>query len=742
MIEYFELGEHLKNPESAHLFPATIALVKACEEHAHILIRELRVAGQGNSRSEYIVIDAGDGTVNTGNPGGIRRKERLAIEVNPAYRVPIVVRTLRKDFPSLSHQHAWTPGTPRTLCLYEATWSAVERTWTAERFLRRVFWWLKESSELRLHRDDQPLEQLFYLSPYQLILPANHHDYAGSANLKLTIQQVDEGPPTTTWRAVPDDGGSPVKPIRVLTIDVPPVEAQSVAMFPASLGALHEQLVAWGSELERRLFETVFDAIPNGIKPPTGKGEGLLILVWVPRLRNGNVERPDVMGYVVEASLYELACAFDILGPANPQGMQFRSQRLDGQVGSAWQKLLLMPVEIRPSIDAKAARDLSAIEHDEASFKGVLAGVGALGSTLADIWVRSGWGRWTFVDPDRLMPHNLARHTGFDGYVGMPKTTLVQHLAKYIYPHEPEPAAIAKSVADEDSDVMEALREAQLVVDVTTTFEAPRSLAVRDDAPRTVSLFLTPSGLSSVMIMEDASREQRIDALEGQYYRAILNSDWGASHLEHHYGDRWVGGGCRDISLRMSNECIHAHAGILSRQLRQTVLKDDARLCVWSSDEASGAIHAHEVELFAVTSVRIEGWTVRYDHGLVQKLKEGRQRALPNETGGAILGVTDFKNKTIILVDVLPAPPDSERSPTHFIRGEEGQLEALERVQRLTARVVDYVGDWHSHPPGISAHASCDDAKLIATLHQRMSVDGLPAVMLIVSEQEINIVVR
>ncbi|VVP15876.1 hypothetical protein PS900_03590 [Pseudomonas fluorescens] len=195
----------------------------------------------------------------------------------------------------------------------------------------------------------------------------------------------------------------------------------------------------------------------------------------------------------------------------------------------------LMPVEICSSMSAASARDLSAIDQDTASFKAVLAGVGALVSTLADIWVRSGWGQWTFVDPDQLLPHNLVRHVGFDGHVGQSKAAVVQDLEKFIYPHEPVPTAIAKSIVDEDDDVVDALREAQLVVDVTTSFEAPRGLAVRNDAPRTVSLFLTPSGLSSVMLMEDADREQRIDALEGQYYRAILNSDWGESHLQDHF---------------------------------------------------------------------------------------------------------------------------------------------------------------------------------------------------------------
>jgi integrative and conjugative element protein (TIGR02256 family) len=192
----------------------------------------------------------------------------------------------------------------------------------------------------------------------------------------------------------------------------------------------------------------------------------------------------------------------------------------------------------------------------------------------------------------------------------------------------------------------------------------------------------------------------------------------------------------------MSSECIHVHAGILSRQLRQTVLKDDARLCIWSSDGISDAVSAHEIELYSVISVEVSGWIVKYDLGLAQKLKDTRLQALPNETGGTILGVTDFKNRTIILVDVLPAPVDSQSSPVYFVRGEAGQQDALEHVQQLTARVVDYVGDWHSHPTGYSAQASSEDEKLINEQHKKMSADGLPVVMLIVSDNDINVVVR
>nr|WP_228718853.1 hypothetical protein [Klebsiella pneumoniae] len=113
------------------------------------------------------------------------------------------------------------------------------------------------------------------------------------------------------------------------------------------------------------------------------------------------------MGYIVERSLYELASVLDILAPRNERGIQHRFRLLGGVRGTQWQQLPLLPVEIRSAMNAARARDISAVDSDNASFYGVLAGVGALARTLADIWIRIGWGHWTFIDPDKLLPHNL-----------------------------------------------------------------------------------------------------------------------------------------------------------------------------------------------------------------------------------------------------------------------------------------------------------------------------------------------
>ena len=735
MIEFYELGEAASEFEEGELFPQTQALLKALRDCPYTDVRELRKDASGKGNNEFIVIDAGDGNVDAGNLAGIRRRERLAIGVNPANRVPVVVYTLRKDFPVLSHQHPPSPGGARVLCLYDSAWSTVERTWTPERFIARMFWWLRESALLKLHRDDQPLEQLFYMSPYQLILPSNYPEYAKPGSNTLTVCKVDEGD-SIILRADPTHPGDQSKMVKMVSMVVDPVGSPTLAGYPETLGDLHDQLVAWGSNLYQALYESVYHDVEGGITAASAKGQGLLITVWIPRVRDGVGDRFDVAGYMLNVSLYDLATALEMLGPPDEKGISHRIVLIGVVGGTAWRSIPLWAVEVRTSLTPQAARDLSGTPEEGSDIQGVLAGVGALGGVLADLWVRQGWGRWTFIDPDRVLPHNLCRHIAFDSFVGLPKVNVLRDMAAATYPQWAPPKAIFKGILSDSEDISATLQAAALVVDVTTTLDVPRELARRDKAPRTVSLFVTPSGLSSVMILEDQERLQRIDALEGQYYRAVLESDWGQDHLAQHLGDRWVGGGCRDISVRMSGESIHGHAGILSKQLRQSVAKAKARICIWESDEQSGSVTAHEVELAQVHTVESAGWTVKYDELLVQNLYSVREKALPNETGGAILGVTDMKTKTIVIVDVLPTPPDSEASPSHFIRGKEGQAEALEVVHKRTAGMVDYVGEWHSHPDGCPALPSEDDHNLLANLHHRMNLEGLPALMVIVAKQQ------
>jgi len=751
MNDFYEIG--LPCPESDILFPMALSLVHACKVNPNVDFLECRAHESEGGRQEVIVIDAGNGTVAHGNPAGILRNERLAITIAPDNRVPVVIRPLRKDFPKLSHQHPTPPNSPLALCLYNANWSDIQRGWTAERFLRRMFWWLEESSELRLHRPDQPLEQLFYMAPLQVILPTNHLEFANAKDRFLVLQEIPSPPnvPVTlrAWFATPAEvKKAGVKGFRALPILVDGVASMEVASFPENLGALHNKLASWNSDLYGPLKDVVIQMIDpvGGISKKQDPQNGLLILVSVPRIREGVVERHDVLGYGLMLSLFDLAQSLDLIGKPDEQGRYFHTpligQPSDVPTSDKWKSIPIEPIEIRVAMGQQQAQNISAIEPSTSDFKGLLAGVGSLGGLLAEIWIRQGWGQWTFVDPDQLLTHNIPRHIGIDEQLGRPKSDAVQQIAAQIYPDNPLPISIVANVTDENAQLSHAISEATLLIDVTTTFHAPRDLSRRDDVPRIASLFLSPSGNGCVMLLEDRHRTTRASALEGQYYRAILNNDWGKEHLKNHYGDMWVGGGCRDISVRLPYERVHLHAGILSNQLRAQVLNENAKACVWVVDDKTGAVTAHEIELHDVKSQQCDEWSVIYDDAITEKLNRMRGVALPKETGGIILGVTDMPSKTILIVDVLDAPVDSKSDTSHFIRGREGQEELLKEVHQRTASVVDYIGEWHSHPNNCSTNPSEDDKQLLEKLSTLMSQEGLPSVMLISGEKGISIYVK
>jgi hypothetical protein len=109
--------------------------------------------------------------VPTRNSVGIRYCEPLALVFCTSLERQPEVRALRDGFPVTAHQNYVMVGEPPSLCLYFEPWSRVRRSWTPQFHLNRILWWLAETANGTLHRPDQPLEQLYFDSPFELVLP-------------------------------------------------------------------------------------------------------------------------------------------------------------------------------------------------------------------------------------------------------------------------------------------------------------------------------------------------------------------------------------------------------------------------------------------------------------------------------------------------------------------------------------------------------------------------------------------
>lgn len=147
----------------------------------------------------------------------------------------------------------------------------------------------------------------------------------------------------------------------------------------------------------------------------------------------------------------------------------------------------------------------------------------------------------------------------------------------------------------------------------------------------------------------------------------------------------------------------------------------------------------HEVRAFPERSVAWGDLTVFVDAGLEDKLRSLRQQGLPEETGGVLLGYHDFNVNALVLVDAVAAPPDSSRSIEFFERGVQGLSAVITDASRRTAGVVGYVGEWHSHPARISSRPSGHDLRQLIYLAAGMADDGLPAVSIVVSDDDVRV---
>jgi integrative and conjugative element protein (TIGR02256 family) len=257
---------------------------------------------------------------------------------------------------------------------------------------------------------------------------------------------------------------------------------------------------------------------------------------------------------------------------------------------------------------------------------------------------------------------------------------------------------------------------------------------MRASAGRSVSVFITPSGQHSALLMENASRTIRLDVLEAQYYRFVISAPWGSDHLAGHAGDLWVGAGCRDVSSIISTDLVEAHAALLARQVRIRSETPDAAIQVWRLNPETGATDTSAFGVSAPLYSAVDDLRIAWDEGLRTKIREMREKGLPSETGGVLLGYFDLKNDTVYVVDALPAPPDSQRGSGEFIRGVEGLEATVNEVNRRTGKVVTYVGEWHSHPRGVAPLPSGWDIDLMVHLATLLQQDGLPALMLIVGD--------
>ena len=219
-----------------------------------------------------------------------------------------------------------------------------------------------------------------------------------------------------------------------------------------------------------------------------------------------------------------------------------------------------------------------------------------------------------------------------------------------------------------------------------------------------------------------------------QYYRHLINEPHLKSHLQRNSEQIRYATSCRDVSSTISQDFVALQSAICSRAIHQVTSNEEALLSIWCTDGDQINVQRHSFPVKNSISCKKGEWTLCTDEGVMDKVYKARAEKLPNETGGVLVGTYDMQRKIVYVVDCLLSPPDSEEWPTVYIRGCQGLKAQVEKIKQITGDQLNYVGEWHSHPPRCSVEPSQLDRKVFRWLSDLMKADGLPPLMLIAGD--------
>lgn len=667
----------------------------------------------------------------------IKNQERIAAVFYKADNHIPEVLALRTDFPRVPHRNLRDKEFPRSLCLYDEEYRNLKRSWTAQRFVERIRQWLALTAKGELHQDDQPLEPLI-------------SGYVGIIVLPRIILQRKETCPERLYLS----GRGSSKDIDMLFLvaererpsnnhTLPSIASIHVCN-PQQHGVIHRKphtlrdIALFAEKGGIDLLSELRDRLRNWWKENSKEynffENPLILILACPKTREKDTETEaiDVWAFISGESFKEVGKKIGLWEERDIHIVPLIPIDYSGNGDDVKVELLNTAFQLT----RESAAYLNGLE--EVSDMNIVAvGVGALGSQVIMNLARSGTGTWKLIDDDILMPHNVTRHALSSSAIGFKKSTAMAFSANDFIHDIKLFTAIPADVLEPkkyEEEVKQALENADVILDMSASITVARYLGIDNSSPvKRISLFLNPTGNDLVLLAEDKQRSTRLDEIEMQLYRAIIDQDDLKEHFKISDGRRRYGRSCRDITTVLTQDVVAMHAAIGSRALQQVLQDASPYITVWKSDD-KGNVKRIDVTVYPTIRHEIGDWTIVLDTYTIDRLPQLRHEKLPNETGGVLIGSFDLERKIIYIVDVIPSPPDSEEWPTLYIRGSKGLKDKIEEITLETFDMLGYVGEWHTHPDRISTAPSDDDLKVFTWLTEWMDRDGLPAVMMIIGD--------
>ena len=711
--------------------------------------------------------------------------ERIAIVFSTTEKLPEIL-SLRENFPITPHQNINNEIMPRSLCLFDEDYNELKLKLTPLLLLERIFNWLCLTAKGQLHQIDQPLEPLF-LPPNSptLIIPYDIFDENPiSKNLLLIRKTVNDKNLVLIAERIFNtiQYENEIKLLAIIYKSIPIMHG-IIKKCPSNLfeldGLLNNQIIENLIGEIKKEYQTISDYKNsdhlievsevkfklqfgniaakldiNQIKERKKHikdmiyskikenffNSWVMIILQIPIKRN--IESPpeadEIWSYIIPMKLIDLGISLGIW--ANTFDDYFVALLLSRDKNCIGDNIPLQICNTMKSYSRSLAINLNNNDVSEKnSF--ILVGAGALGSQILINCIRMGVGNWSIIDHDIFYPHNLARHAlmGFD--VGYYKSKNLEIQANEILKNSCK--SYVENVFDQSfpsSELKQVFNEVSTIIDISTSIAVERKLAIDiESKARRVSIFLNPIGNDSVFLAEDFERKITLDVLEMQYYRSLIENEKLCNHLINKELTIRYAGSCRDFTSRISQDVVAFHASLCTREIIKLEEKKGAQIRIIKYDKDNIKLEAISIDVYEPIRKKNGDWNIIYDKYFTSKINEHREKKLPYETGGILIGSYDMYRKIIYLVDIIPSPDDSEEWPKSYKRGILGVLQKITDIKEKTANWLEYIGEWHSHPDNVNTRPSVIDKEAFSLLKEELNPLGYPPLMLIVGKGEISI---
>jgi integrative and conjugative element protein (TIGR02256 family) len=353
--------------------------------------------------------------------------------------------------------------------------------------------------------------------------------------------------------------------------------------------------------------------------------------------------------------------------------------------------------ERSPSLLRRISGTQTKIDEDRTI---ALVGCGSLGSKIGIHLARNGNGPFLCVDNDSFMPHNNARHALISTWA----KNKAELLSISIY-------LIGKTISmpvTEDALTVD-YSKSRLIIDTTASLSVRNFLMSRPDLPSIISCNLYNKGRSGLMLTENKNKTGSLANIWAfLYYQALKDDDIHRMLFSASLENVSIGQSCSSQTMVIDDARISLMAATMSLKIQHLLETDPQKnaeiLFLQYDDNYSLRTVVHTVpDFIPVKAVLKREWMVFISEPLIEQMRNIMHDKSPNETGGALLGSVFLYPKTVVITDIINAPPDSIETPTLFILGVEGLEKKIQDTEKKTNGKVTYLGTWHSHPHGGSA---------------------------------------